>query len=269
VTPHLYYHVVIRSELAASSFLQAMLSNRLPHLRTFVHTLVVPRIRYTWYHGIALEKDETYQTRFETEGYYPDGPYNTQIDQILGWLNDPTCRQSWQNLLVHRCFLVNTACQLPQQLTIVGAGESRWISLGVSNVRRLRLLDQMLLFSEAHLMPTRFSGLTHLGMVVYMEPSAARGIVDILLQSRTLEKLAVVIVPRPSAKSRVAGPGPMANAIYRELLKVDDERLVILERETSLLWMLRQPDGDPFWQRVDEIADDVKKNGKTRPSSLL
>jgi hypothetical protein len=248
-----------------------MASYRIPHLRTFVHTLVIPRIRYTWYHGMAVDNDKTYQAKFETEGYYRDGPYTTQIDRILGWLNDPTCRQSWRSLFVHRCFLVNTACQLPQQLTIVGAGESRWISLGVSNVRRLRLLDQKLLFSEAHLMPTRFSSLTHLGVVVYMDPSAVRGIVDILslLQSRTLVKLAVVIAPRPSAKSRAAGPGPMANIIYRELLKVDDERLVILEQETSLLRILRQPEGDPFWQRVDEIADDVKKNGKTRPSSLL
>jgi hypothetical protein len=248
-----------------------MLSRRLPQLRTYVHTLVIPRVRYTLYHSISVKKDETCQAKFAAEGYYPDGPCTVQIGKILRWLNHSTCRQSWQNLLVPQKLLANVetvACQSPPQLTLTGVGEHYWEYLGVSNVRRLRFLDYMTPFSEAHLMRTRFPSLTHLGMVVYMDPSITRGIINVLLRSRTLERLAVVIVPQPSATTRAAARA-MGNAIHWELLQVDDERLVILEQETSLLRMLRQPDGDPFWQRVDEVAHDVKKNGKIGPSDIL
>jgi len=268
--PHLYYHVVIHSEFAANSFLQAMLSKRLPHLRTFFHTLVVSRARYTQYQFIAVREDETYEAKYQAQGYYPDGPYATQIDQILRWLNHPTCQQSWQNLLVHRTFLTTmetTTCHSPPQLTITGVGESCNMDLGVSNVRRLRFPNYMTLGCNLW---TRFLSLTHLGMVVYRVyrvPYITRRIIDVILRLRTLERLAVVIVPPPSATSRA--DRPMGNAIYQELLEVDDERLVVLEEEIGLLKMLRQPDGDPFWRRVDEVADHVKKNGKVRPSYLL
>jgi hypothetical protein len=247
-----------------------MLSRRLPQLRTYVHTLVVPRIRYTQYHRTAVKKDETSQAKFAAEGYYPDGPYPIQIGLILRYLNHPTCQQSWQNLLVHQRLLTSvdtTTCQSPPQLTLTGVGERYWVYLGFSNVRRLRFPDYMTPFNEAQLMRTRFPSLTHLGMVVYMAPPITRRIVAVLLQSRTLERLAVVIVPQTSATSKAARS--MGNAIYRELIEVDDDRLVILEEEISLLKMLRQPDGAPFWRRVDDVADDVKKNGKTRPPYLL
>jgi len=99
-----------------------------------------------------------------------------------------------------------------------------------------------------------------------MDSPITRQIVDVLLQSWTLERLAVVIT-LPSATGRTVRP--MGNAIHRELLEVDDERLVVLEEETSLLEVLRQPDGVPFWRRVDEVADHRKKNGKTRPPYVL
>lgn len=270
MAPHLYYRVVIRSEFAAYSFLQAMSSKRLPLLRTFVHTLVVPRVRYSQYHFKAVEEDETSQAKFEAEGYYPDGPYASQIVQILRRLNDPTCGQSWQNLLVHQRLLASveaTTCQLPPQLTITGVGEKRWVYFDFSTVRRLRFPDYMTPFSEAQHMWTRFPSLTHLGMAVYTDPPITRRIVDILLQSPMLERLAVVILPPPSATSTAARS--MGNAIYRELIEVEDERLVVLEEEISLLKMLRQPDGVPFWRRVDEVAAHVKENGKIRPSYLL
>ena len=244
-----------------------MLSKRLPHLRTFVHTLVIPRARYTQYHFIAVQKDETHQAKFAEEGYYPDGPYDSQMSLILGWF---TCRQSWQNLFVHRGLLDNVkapTCQLPPQLAIIGIGETSWIYPGFSNVRRLRFPDYMTPLSEAQLMWTCFPSLTHLGMVVYMDVPITRRIVDALLQSRMLERLAVVISLPHSATSRA--DRSTENAIYQELLEVDDERLVVLEEEISLLKLLRQPDGDPFWRRVDEVADHVKKNGKIRPSYLL
>jgi hypothetical protein len=244
-----------------------MLSKRLPQLRTFVHTLVVPRIRYTQYHRTAVKKDETSQAKFAAEGYYPDSPSTIQIGQILQWLSHPTCRQSWQNLLIHQNFLEITTYQSPPQLTLTGVGENRWMYLGVSKVRRLRFPDHMLRWHEAHHIQPRFLSLTHLGMVVYEDPPITRQILVILLQSRTLERLAVVIVPPPSATSRIARS--VGNGVYRELLKVDDERLVVLEEEISLLKMLRQPDGVPFWRRVDEVADHMKKNGKSRPSYLL
>jgi hypothetical protein len=267
VAPRLYHHVVIRNESAAGSFIQAMLSKLLPQLRTFVHTLVVPRIRYTQYHLMVIKKDETYRAMFETAGYYPDGPSIIQIDQILQWLSHSTCRQSWQNLLVHQNLLEITTYQSPPNLTLTGIGENHWMYLGVSNVRRLRFPDYMPRLHEADHIRPRFLSLTHLGMVVYKEPPMTRQIVDILLQSRTLERLAVVIVPPPFSKSTEAGS--MGNAIYRELLEVDDERLVVLEEEISLLKMLRQPDGIPFWRRVREVADHTKKNGKPRPPYLL
>ena len=246
-----------------------MLPNRLPHLRTFFHTLVVPCVRYTQYHFIAVQNDETRQAIFASEGYYPDGPYARQMSLILGWFNHPTCRQSWQNLFIHRSSLdsVETpTCQLPPQLAIIGIGESRWMYLDFSNVRRLRFPDYMTPFSEARLMWTRFPSLTHLGMVVYMDPPITRRIVDVLLQSQMLERLAVVISPPPSATSSAARS--MGNAIYQELLEVDDERLVVLEEEIGLLKLLRQPDGVSFWRRVDEVADHVKKNGKIPPYLL-
>ena len=248
-----------------------MASERLPLLRGMVHTLVVPRVRYTQYHLKAVEDDEANQAKFEAEGYFPDGPYAAQVIQTLRWLNDPACRQSWQNLLVHQGLLADvtaaTTCQLPQRLTITGVGERSWMYLGFSNVRRLRFPDYMTPFHEAQHIWTRFPGLTHLGMVVYMEPPITRRVVDALLQSRTLERLAVVILPPPSVPSRAARS--MGNAIYRELFDVDDERLVVLEEEIPLLKMLRQADDGPFWQRVDTVADHVKENGKIRPPYLL
>jgi len=117
---------VIRNEFAAYSFFRAMASIRSPLLRTFVHTLVVLCSRYTLYQFRAVEKHETWQAKFEAEGYYLDGPYDTQIVQILGWLNHPICRQSWQNLLIHRGFVVSmktSTWQLPSQLTIIGVDE--------------------------------------------------------------------------------------------------------------------------------------------------
>jgi len=234
-----------------------MASKRSPLLRMLVHTLVVLRCRPTAIFR-GFRNDESW-----------DGPYITQIGQILGWLNDPTCLQSWQNLLVHRSLLFSMKTQtwqLPSQLTIIGVGEIRGMCPGFSNVRRLRLPDYMLPFSEAQLMWTRFPSLTHLAMVVYMDSPITRQIVDVWLQSWTLERLAVVIT-LPSATGRTVRP--MGNAIHRELLEVDDERLVVLEEETSLLEMLRQPDGVPFWRRVDEVADHVKKKGKTRPPYVL
>ena len=119
---------MIRNEFAANSFLQAMLSKRLPHLRTFVHTLVIPRARYTEYHFIAVQKDKTCEAKFAEEGYYPDGPYARSMDHIVRWLNHPTCQQSWQNLLVHQALLTimgTTTCLSPPQLTITGVGEKR------------------------------------------------------------------------------------------------------------------------------------------------
>jgi len=243
-----------------------MLSKRLPHLRTFVHTLVVPRARYTYHQWLAFKDDETCQARFAEAGCYPDGPHDTQIDQILLWLNHPTCQQSWQNLLVHNNLLtiIGTTCRSPPQLTITGVGYGRQVYLNFSNVRRLRFPDDMILDSN---MWTCFLGLTHLGMMVYRASSIARAIIDVILRSRPLERLAVVIGPPPSATSRA--DSSIGNELYRELLEVDDERLVVLEEEIGLLKLLRQPDGDPFWRRVDEVADHVKKNGKIRPSHLL
>ena len=245
-----------------------MASERLPLLRTFVHTLVVPRVRYTQYHFNAVNADKACQAKFEEEGYYPDGPYASQMIHIVRWLNDPACRQSWQNLLVHQGLLTCVEairCQFPPQLTITGVGENLWV-YGLSNVRRLRLPDYMVPFNEAPIC-ARFPSLTHLGMVVYMEPPITRRVVDVLLQSRTLERLAVVILPPPSVPSNAARS--MGNAIYRELLDVDDERLVVLEEEISILKMLRQPDDVPFWRRVDRVADHVKENGKIKPPYLL
>lgn len=244
-----------------------MASERLPLLRAFVHTLVVPRVRYTFYHFKDVEEDEATQAKYAAEGYYPDGPTAAQIVQILRWLNDPTCRQSWENLLVHQGLLTGATCQLPPQLTITGIGERHWVYVGCSNVRRLRLPDYMTPFNEAQRMWARFPSLTHLGMVVYMEPPITRRVVEALLQSRTLERLAVVIVPPPSVPSRAARS--MGNAIYRELLEVDDDRLVVLEEEMPLLKMLRQPDDVPFWRTVDSVAARVKENGKTRPPYIL
>ena len=247
-----------------------MASNHSPLLRTFVHTLVIPRVRYLQYHFRAVGEDETCQAKFEAEGFYPDGPYASQITQILGWLNHPTCRQSWQNLLVHQSLLTDvetTTCQFPPQLTLTGIGEKRWVYFGFSNVRRLRFPDYMTPFSEAQRMWTRFPSLTHLGMVVYMDPPITRRVVDVLLQSQTLERLAVVILPPPYAPSQAARS--MGNAIYRELLEVGDERLVVLEEEMSVLKMLRQSDDVPFWRMVDRVADHVKENGKIKPPYLL
>ena len=229
-----------------------MASTRSPLLRTLVHTLVV----------FCCRSAAIFRGFGNNESW--DGPYITQIGQILGWLNDPTCLQSWQNLLVDRSLLVSMKTQtwqVPSQLTIIGVGETRGMCPGFSNVHRLRLPDYTLPFTEAQLMWTRFPSLTHLAMRVYMDPPFNRRIVDVLLQSWTLERLAVVIT-LPSATT-------MENAIHRELLEVDDERLVVLEDETSLLEMLRQPDGVPFWRRVDEVADHRKKNGKTRPPYVL
>jgi hypothetical protein len=224
-----------------------MASERLPLLRSFVHTLVVPHVQYGLYHFMAVEEDETRRAKFEAEGYYPDGPYISHVAQIFRWLTHHTCRQSWQNLLVHHALLFEPeglACQLPSQLTITGVGERRVVYSGFFNVRRLRYPDYMTPFDEARHMWMRLPNLTHLSMVVYMEPPITRRVVDVLLQSRTLERLAVVILPPPSLPSNAARS--MGNAIYRELLEVDDERLVVLEEEIGLLKMLRQPDGDPF-----------------------
>jgi len=110
---------------------------------------------------------------------------------------------------------------------------------------------------------TRFPSLTHLGMVVYMELPITRRVVDLLPQLQTLERLAVVILPPASVPSNTARS--MGNAIYRELLEVDDERLVVLEEEVRLLAILRLADDGPFWRKVDSVADHVKRNGKTRP----
>lgn len=270
VAPHLYHRVVLRDEFAAYSFLQAMASERVPLLRTFVHTLVVSRVRYTWYHFKAVEQDETCEAKFEAEGYYPDGPYASQIFQILQCLNDPTCRQSWQNLLVNQGLLPGvetTTCLLPPQLTITGVGEIYWAHLDFSNVRQLRFPDYMIPFNRARHIWTQFPSLTHLGMVVYTDPPIARRVVEVLLQSQTLERLAVVILPLPSAPSNAVRS--MGNAIYRGLLEVDDERLVVLEEEISILKMLRQPDGVPFWRMVDKVAEHVKENGKNRSFHVL
>jgi len=40
----------------------------------------------------------------------------------------------------------------------------------------------------------------------------------------------------------------MGNEIYRGLLEVDDERLVVLEEEVRLLAMLRLGDDGPIWR---------------------
>ena len=235
-----------------------------------VHTLVVPCVRYTQYHFEAVAQDEANEAAFEAEGYNPTGPYAGQIVRALRWLNDPACSQSWQNLLIHQGLLFNvsgtTTCQVPTHLTVTGVGERRWVYFGFSKVRRLRFPDYMIPFHEAQHMWTRFPSLTHLGMVVYMEPPITRRVVDLLLQSQTLERLAVVILPPASVPSNAARS--MGNAIYRELLEVDDERLVVLEEEVRLLAMLRLADDGPFWRRVDSAADHVKKNGKTRPSYI-
>ena len=233
-----------------------------------VHTLAVPRVRHMPYHHGLIEEDAAYQAKLEAEGYYPDGPYATQLLDMLRWLNHPACRQSWQNLLVHQGLLISpTTCEMPHQLTITGIGENNWVYYGFSNVRRLRFPDYMTSFYEARQMSARFPSLTHLGMVIYMEPPITRRIVDALLQSRTLERLAVVILPPPSVPSNAARS--MGKAIYRGLFEVDDERLVVLEEEIPLLKMLRQPDGGPFWRKVDAVADHVKKNGKIRPPYFL
>ena len=102
--------------------------------------------------------------------------------------------------------------------------------------------------------------------MVDMEPPITRRVVDLLLQSQTLERLAVVILPPSSLPSNAARS--MGNAIYRGLFEVDDERLVVLEEEVRLLAMLRLADDGPFWRRVDSVADHVKKNQKTRPSYI-
>ena len=219
---------------------------------------------------MAVQKDKTCEAKFAEEGYYADGPYARSMDHIVRWLNHPTCQQSWQNLLVHQALLTimgTTTYLSPPQLTITGVGEKRLMYPGFSNVRRLRLPDCMVSFSEAQLMWTRFPSLTHLGMVVYMEPPITRRIVDALLQSRMLERLVVVIAPQRSATSRAARS--MGNAIYRELLEVDDERLVVLEEEIDLLKLLRQPDGVSFWRRVNDVADHMKKSGTIIPSYIL
>jgi hypothetical protein len=251
-----------------------MASERSPPLRAFVHTLIVPRVRYVPWHFRAVQIDEANEAKFQEEGYYPDGPYASQIIQTIRWLNDPICRQSWQNLLIHQGLLNDeitliqtTTCRIPPLVTIIGVGEIRWWNFDFSYARQLRLSDYMTSFREAQHLLTRFPSLTHLGMVVYMDPPITRRVVDILLQLQTLERLAVVILPSPSVQSRTARA--MGKAIYRELFEVDDERLVVLEEDVHLLKMLRQPDGVPFWRMVDRVANRVKEHGKTRPSNLL
>jgi hypothetical protein len=211
------------------------------------------------YHALAVKEDEVNEAKFQEEGYYPDGPYASQIIQTLRWLNDPICCQSWQNLLIHQGLLMYhigasqaTVCQLPPKLTISGVGEIHWTNFGFSNVRRLRFSDYMTSFHEARHIWTRFPSLTHLGIVVYMDPPITRRVVDVLLQSPTLERLAVVILPPPSVPSNAARA--MGKTIYRGLLEVDDKRLVVLEEEIPLLKMLRQPDDAAFWRRVNRVA---------------
>lgn len=268
VAPHLYHRVVLRTEFAAYSFLQALASERVPLRRAMVHTLVVPRVRYAPYHFLAVKENGANEAKFEAEGYYQDGPYAKQLHEMIRWLNHPTCRESWQNLLIHQGLLtVSSTCQMPRQLTITGVGEISWVYFGCSNVRRLRFPDYMTSFRQARYMWTLFKSLTHLGMVVYMEPPITRRIVDALLRSPTLERLAVVILPPPSVPSNAARS--MGNAIYRELFEVDDERLVVLEEEISLLKMLRQSDDAPFWGRVDRVAKHIKENGKFKPPYFL
>jgi len=146
-----------------------------------------------------VAQDEANEAAFEAEGYYPTGPYAARLVQALRWLSDPACSESWQNLLIHQGLLINvtgtTTCQSPPQLTVTGVGERRWVYFGFSNVRRLRFPDYMIPFHEAQHMWTRFPSLTHLGMVVYMEPPITWRVVGLLLQSQTLERQAVVILP--------------------------------------------------------------------------
>lgn len=255
IIPVLYCHVDLWNEAQATSFLSAIESEgyTIPS-RTTIRSLAIKTAAFSAYDTQDIASRQLPQV--EAGIFAPSGVTGLTTFKIMAILNSPDSLQ-WSILNVPMTILATRRyvsqggeppLALPYSVTMTGVDGILWSAFDWNRVTRLRLTHYNPTFSDTRFI-SQLPCLTHLAIAIYCDTPICVRIAEELSNAPQLR--CIVMVVFPLAHGGIAA----ARIVRRELVRLDDPKLVVWEPISDLLRLFEGFEDDALWGRADAWVD--------------